>query len=341
VSCALTDPVGPGGDASELNIVVSVDAGAYPVATNEALVSSDADDPVTVNDSDSDPVDVEPLVNLTVTKSHTGDLTVGSQAGYALTVTNAGPTADPGEVTVTDTLPAGLRFVSATGDGWSCQAGPPVTCTRQGLEVASSTVTLVVDVLPEAFPSVTNTVVVSTDSTETDTDDNSADDPATVTPNPVLGIDKALASYAGTSAAYTITVTNSGTTPVSAAGTGWTCAIAGQLVTCTLDAALAPATSAVIRVNATVRPGTAPATPVRNTASVSSAVAGGQLISDSAVLVTPAAPAQNPSGATTTPSRTVPLAYTGAETAHALLFAVVNLVLGVALVRRGRRPAAR
>jgi uncharacterized repeat protein (TIGR01451 family) len=124
VSCALTDPVGPGGDASELNIVVSVDAGAYPVATNEALVSSDADDPVTVNDSDSDPVDVEPLVNLTVTKSHTGDLTVGSQAGYALTVTNAGPTADPGEVTVTDTLPAGLRFVSATGDGWSCQAGP-------------------------------------------------------------------------------------------------------------------------------------------------------------------------------------------------------------------------
>ncbi len=358
VSCALADPVGPGDDAPELTIVVSVDPAAYPLATNEALVSSEADDPVTVNDSDSDPVDVEPLVNLTVEKSHTGDLAVGSQATYTLTVTNAGPTADPGEVTVTDTMPAGLRFVSANGDGWTCQAGPPVTCTRHGLEVGAGTVTLVVDVLPEAFPSVTNSVVVSTVSTETAIDDNSADDPATVTPNPVLGIDKALTSYTGAAAAYTITVTNSGTTPtvlpvvvtdplpsmlapLSAAGTGWTCSIAGQVVTCTLDAALAPAAAAVIRVNATVRPGTAPATTVRNTASVSSAVAGGSLTSDSAVLVTPAAPAQTPSGATTSPGRTSPLAYTGAETAHALLFALVNLAIGVALVRRRRRLADR
>ena len=50
---------------------------------------------------------------------------------YVVTVRNAGPTDDPGPVTVSDTLPAALQPVGATGDGWACAtAGQVVTCTR-------------------------------------------------------------------------------------------------------------------------------------------------------------------------------------------------------------------
>ena len=50
---------------------------------------------------------------------------------YQVDVANAGPS-DAAAVTVTDTLPAGVTFVSATGTGWTCtNAGNvSVTCTR-------------------------------------------------------------------------------------------------------------------------------------------------------------------------------------------------------------------
>ncbi len=39
----------------------------------------------------------------------------------------------PGLITVTDTLGAGLTFVSAAGTGWTCSfSAPVVTCTRPG-----------------------------------------------------------------------------------------------------------------------------------------------------------------------------------------------------------------
>ena len=58
------------------------------------------------------------------------DFGVGSDGTWTLEVTNTGPTPDPGPVTVTDTLPPGVTYVSATGDGVACDAtGQTVTCT--------------------------------------------------------------------------------------------------------------------------------------------------------------------------------------------------------------------
>src|SRR5207237_6976928 len=70
--------------------------------------------------------------DLRVTKSHAGNFTVGVNGVYTITVDNAlGGAPTSGTITVTDTLPTGLGFVSATGTGWTCSAiGQTATCTR-------------------------------------------------------------------------------------------------------------------------------------------------------------------------------------------------------------------
>ncbi len=100
---------------------------------------------------------------LTITKSHTGNFTVGTNGTYTLTVTNAG-TDTTAAISVTDTLPTGLTFITGTGTGWSCSAsGQMVTCTKASLAGggSSSQLTLTVSVGVAAVPSITNTASVS------------------------------------------------------------------------------------------------------------------------------------------------------------------------------------
>ena len=72
--------------------------------------------------------------DLSITKSDAPDpVSPGGTLTYTLTVTNGGPTGAT-SVTVTDTLPAGVTFVSAAGAGWTCsQSSGTVTCTRASL----------------------------------------------------------------------------------------------------------------------------------------------------------------------------------------------------------------
>ncbi len=78
------------------------------------------------------------LASLSITKSHTGNFTAGTNGTYSIVVQNNGGTVT-GPTTVTDTLPAGLTFVSGTGTGWSCgAAGQAVTCTN-GATIANAT----------------------------------------------------------------------------------------------------------------------------------------------------------------------------------------------------------
>ena len=69
--------------------------------------------------------------DLTIAKSHTGNFTQSQNgAAYTLKVTNGGTAATSGTMTVTDTLPAGLTFVSGSGGGFTCSAvAQVVTCT--------------------------------------------------------------------------------------------------------------------------------------------------------------------------------------------------------------------
>lgn len=76
-----------------------------------------------------------PLPDLTITKTHSGNLIQGGTGSYTLRVQNlptaTGPTYGP--VTIRDTLPAGFSFASATGTNWKCSAvGQEVTCVYNG-----------------------------------------------------------------------------------------------------------------------------------------------------------------------------------------------------------------
>ncbi|MCS6902830.1 MAG: hypothetical protein NZO41_00925 [Candidatus Bipolaricaulota bacterium] len=225
--------------------------------------------------------------DLTVNKTHTGDFIVGTNGTYTITVTNIGSGSTAGTVTVTDTLPTGLSFVSATGPGWTCSAvGQTVTCTHPGpfTPNASSTITLTVSVSQAAYPSVINTATVSTPN-DSNPNNNSDDDPTNVLITD-LAIEKIHTGNftVGTTGVYTITVTNVSPEPttgtitvtdtlpvglgfVSGTGTGWSCSAIGQTVTCTNAGPLAPSASSTITLTVNVTLGAYPS--VINSATVS------------------------------------------------------------------------
>ncbi|HTX37177.1 MAG TPA: kelch repeat-containing protein [Bryobacteraceae bacterium] len=73
----------------------------------------------------------QPLVVLSISKSHGGDFSQGLQnAVYTVNVLNAeGANPTSGPVTVTESVPSGLTLVSMSGTGWTCPSGGN-TCTR-------------------------------------------------------------------------------------------------------------------------------------------------------------------------------------------------------------------
>lgn len=172
VLCVL-DRLAVGAKAPTVHVDTVVTAAAYPSVTNVATVASvtpSADDPAGASATDDDTVTVPPLVDLALRKTLDGKgLTVGRTGTYLLTVTNAGPTADPGPITVTDHLPTGLTFASARGADCSAD-GSTVTCVLdRGLAVGhSATIHLDVAVDQRAGSSVVNTASVDSDAKDTD-----------------------------------------------------------------------------------------------------------------------------------------------------------------------------
>ncbi len=125
----------------------------------------------------------DPGVDLSITKTHSGNFVAGGTGQYILTVSNSSAALierEDNTVTVRDTLPAGLTYNSATGAGWTCGAvAQVVTCTHAApLNVGASfpPITLTVNVLESAPASVTNTAVVSTPSFELNAGNNTASD---------------------------------------------------------------------------------------------------------------------------------------------------------------------
>ena len=176
--------------------------------------------------SDTDTV-IAPQLNLA--KSHAGDFTVGTNGVYTLQASNTGAAPTAGTLTVTDTLPAGLTYVSATGAGWTCSAaGQVVTCVSTTAIPAGSVatpalgapITLTVAVAAAAAPSVTNAARASGggDATcpaapaATQARCNPTD--LTTVASPSLTVDKTAGtpsgSTAGSTIAYSFVVTNTG-----------------------------------------------------------------------------------------------------------------------------------
>jgi uncharacterized repeat protein (TIGR01451 family) len=171
---------------------------------------------------------------------------------YTLHVSNAGPN-PASNVTVTDTLPAGATFGSAGGPGWTCdQAAGVVTCARTLLGAGAAPAITVTLVAPVNGGSVANVASVASATEDASPANNTATENTTVVgltdlsiqeedaPDPVPTGQRITAvlriANAGPSDANEVSVTDtlpSGTTYVSAAGTGWSCANATGTVTCT------------------------------------------------------------------------------------------------------------
>ena len=195
---------------------------------------------------------------LAISKTHSGNFTIGQPGVYTISVSNTGTAPTSGTITVTDTIPAGLTYSSASGTGWSCSgAGQTATCTSStpiAAGAAGNPISLTVNV---AGPpgSVTNSVTASGGGA---TNSPVATDPTTLNGSPTLGIAKSHTGnfIAGQRGTYTILVSNSGnvatsgtitvtdTLPTglsyfSATGTGWACSAAGAIVTCTSSSVIA------------------------------------------------------------------------------------------------------
>ncbi|MGH8399493.1 MAG: beta strand repeat-containing protein, partial [Gammaproteobacteria bacterium] len=127
-----------------------------------------------------------PVSDLSITKSHIGNFSVGSNGSYTIAIHNNGPAATSGTTTVTDPLPTGLTFVSGTGTGWSCSAvGQNVTCTTT-TSIANggnaNPITLTVAVGSSAANPTNNTATVAVDSSIFDniSSNNSSTDATTI-----------------------------------------------------------------------------------------------------------------------------------------------------------------
>src|SRR5262249_5222290 len=155
------------------------------------------------------------FADMQMTKTASSGFQVGQNRTYHLSVKNNGPLSATRPVTVSDTLPAGLTYVSGTGTGWSCSAvGSVVSCTSAGPVTSGTTmaaITLTVSVAAGAVPSVTNTASVAS----TTFDPNPANNSSSITKSVMnLVLSKAVnptgTQLPGTDLTYTVTFTNSG-----------------------------------------------------------------------------------------------------------------------------------
>jgi len=170
-----------------------------------------------------------PLADLTINKAGPSNVAISSPLLYTLTVNNIGAV-NATDIKVTDTLPAGVALVSATGNSlFVCtSSGVPVTATCIGGRVnAGSNGTIVISATSPAAPgTITNTAVVDPNQTipeSNDLNNTSAAVGTTVTSAPAapaLAITKTDSPdpvTPGGTLTYTIVITNTGSGPQSRA----------------------------------------------------------------------------------------------------------------------------
>ena len=262
VTCTRNGPLAVGASAPPVTIVARIIASTGFV-TNSATISPAAGataDPDTNNNTATATTSVLPGADVRIDSKSVAPNPViaGENATFTLTPRNGGP-AVANNVAVTDTLPSGWTFVSATGTGWSCSAaGQTVTCSRATYAVGgTNNITIIAKapgnaVIGPTGRTDTNTATITTTDNDPAPGNNTRAVSFDILPD---GADLRLAKSKspnpvaqGSQVTSTITVTNggprqatgelrvvdqlSGETFVSATGAGWACTVNGSTVTC-------------------------------------------------------------------------------------------------------------
>jgi uncharacterized repeat protein (TIGR01451 family) len=245
-------------DLSNLPSLASTSVTIVVIPTTAGMITNMAE--VVANEPDPDPADntdtattrVEAAADLEISKDDTPDPVIaGENLTYTLTVTNNGPSRATG-IVLTDTLPAGVRFVSSSPD--CSELSGNVTCNLGNLDSGeSSQVTLIAQVDSSTTETLTNDASVRGNEFDPDMENNSASEDTAVDRETDLEIAKSDAPdpvIAGENVAFTLTITNHGpsdatgivvtdilppgvTFQSSSPGTP-TCTYAGNSVTCNL-----------------------------------------------------------------------------------------------------------
>ena len=166
------------GGTATYTVTGTVAPGATGTLVNTATVTapSGVTDPNPANNSATDTDTLTPETDLAITKTDSADpVNPGDPLSYSLAVINDGPS-DATGVTITDTLPAGVTFVSSVPGPPTCSfTGGTVSCGLGAMVAgAGSSVTINVTVNPGANGMLVNTATVSGSETDPDTSNNTA-----------------------------------------------------------------------------------------------------------------------------------------------------------------------
>ena len=262
VDCAL--PALASGDSRTFTVTARVADNAEGEIDNVGEVSGDTPDSDPSNNRDPERVPVEPLADLSIVKRATSDrLVPGKTLTYKLIVTNHGPSTAR-DIVVTDSLPRGLTFASASR-GCTFRDGT-VTCTADSLASgATLTFKVVTRVTSSVGDSVTNAATVRSSTRDPDPSNNRDDERVPPGPEADLAITKIPSSDTvtiGDQLFYTLLVRNdgpsdardvvvtddagAGLTLLSGAPSQGSCTVAATTVTCRLGTLAAGGTAQVL-----------------------------------------------------------------------------------------------
>jgi uncharacterized repeat protein (TIGR01451 family) len=213
----LTDNIGTlaSGSTATVIVVITPNAAALPSVSNTATVTNQVPDPNQANNTASASTTVTSNADVAVTVAPVATATVGGTLSYTINVHNNGPQ-DASAVVLTDTLPAGVTFVSASSTlgGPVTNASGVVTANIGTLQNgASDTIVIVASPTASAAATVTNSVNVTTQSTDTNLSNNSKSVTTNVTPvaSVAVGLVASASSVlVGQGLIYIATITNSG-----------------------------------------------------------------------------------------------------------------------------------
>lgn len=205
---------------------------------NLASARSDTPDPNASNNSTSVNLTVTSIADLALTKNGPSSVVAGQAISWTLSVHNNGPSAAT-NVTITDTVPAGVTITSVTMPGASCAAGVPgdathpTVCTLGTLAAGATSTTMTINatVNPGTTGVLHNDARVSSDTFDNNTSNNLASTSTTVTQSSSLSITISATPNpvtAGTALSYRITVSNAG--PSTATGILLTDALPSSLM---------------------------------------------------------------------------------------------------------------